>query len=143
MEELNKEKEKTNIENNKESRFKIDFKSRFSSFTWNHYLLLSLIFIFMVVSLSFFIGMSVSISKGLTLFGGGYVDSEDPSKVGSFDYVMLVIFLLLSLMMIFLFVYYLLFSKVKKIPKVTKEIIHGKIVDLDEAKIDNSNKSDK
>lgn len=105
--------------------------NRFKSFKWNHWLLIVLVLIFEAVCLYFLIGMSISISKGLTLFGGGYFQ-EDSTKVGSFDYVMLTIVCLLNLMMIFLFIYFVFFSKVEYVKKQTKTILNGKVVDINQ-----------
>lgn len=91
------------------------FVNRFKSFDVGSYVVLVSMFIFVVIGLYFSIGMSVTISKGLTLFG----DSSNASNLievngpTSSDILVITFFWIITVLLLLTFIYFLFFKKVK------------------------------
>lgn len=140
--EQNNNKEKEVTKNKKTNKSLSNLKERFLSFKWNHWLLISFVFIFLVICIYFLIGSSIKVSKGITIFGGDYTNPSN-SKVGSTDYLMIIILVVLNIVMASLFVYLLFFSKVEYVQKQNKAIIKGRVVNIKEKESIKKNKETK
>ena len=107
-------------------------KERFKALTIHDYIVVILCFVVLVLGLYLAIGMSVSVSKGLTLFGDSKNQSGDAEVTGPTraDISVLVLVWILVALMIVIFIYLLLFKKPTQKLKVTKEVIDNKVVDI-------------
>lgn len=107
-------------------------KERFKALTIHDYIVVILCFVVLVLGLYLAIGMSVSVSKGLTLFGDSKNQSGDAEVTGPTraDISVLVLVWILVALMIVIFTYLLLVKKPTQKLKVTKEVIDNKVVDI-------------
>lgn len=107
-------------------------KERFNALTIHDCIVVILCFVVLALGLYLAIGMSVSVSKGLTLFGDSKNQSGDAEVTGPTraDISVLVLVWILVALMIVIFTYLLLFKKPTQKLKVTKEVIDNKVVDI-------------
>lgn len=91
------------------------FVNRVKSFDVGSYIVLISMFIFVIIGLYFSIGMSISLSKGLTLFG----DSSNASNTieingpTSSDILVITFFWIITVLLLLTFIYFLFFKKLK------------------------------
>ena len=90
----------------------------------------------------FLIGMSVSLSKGLSLFGGSYGE-ETSQTPGNMDYIILAFAIVLNVLLIAIFIYHMFFSKIEPIGPQDKVIIKGRIVETKMEQDHDQDESDK
>ncbi len=114
-------------------------KEHFKKMTKNDIVSLICMGLASVLGLYMSIGMSVSIANGKTLFGDAN-NHEDVMEtvVSTNDYIVLTLFWVLTAIVLFLFVYYLIFKKPDEKKIVKKEIVEGKTVIVKEEKKDES-----
>lgn len=105
-------------------------KNRFKTMGRDEWIVVAALFVVFALLLYFSIGMSVSLSKGLTLFGDANHEGNAPEVVGptSFDITAITVFWVVTALIALLFVYRLFFRKIEKKAVVRKEIVHGHTV---------------
>ena len=100
---------------NRFEKIKKYFVNRFKLFDVGSYIVLISMFIFVIIGLYFSIGMSVSISKGLTLFGDSSNSSNTIEIKGptSADILVITFFWIITILLLLTFIYFLFFKKIK------------------------------
>lgn len=92
-----------------------------------------------ILGLYMSIGMSVSVANGKTLFGdSNNHENVMETAVSRNDYIVLTLFWVLTAIVLFLFIYYLIFKKPEDKKIVKKEIVEGKTVIVKEEHKDES-----
>lgn len=121
----------------------VDYEiKRFKSFTWNHIVLLVFLVLMFAGLLWLMIGMSISLSKGLSLFGSA---DGVKNQATAFDITILTVVVIFVFIFNCLIGYYLLFSPIIKLQPEDKTIVNGKVLvahqseeEIKEQKEDNS-----
>ncbi len=105
-------------------------KDRFRKIDRDEWIVLCGILVVFALLLYFSIGMSISVSKGWTLFGEASAPSDEMEIEGptSWDLMILSLFWILTALILALFVYRLFFRKIEKKKVVHKVIVHGQTV---------------
>jgi len=110
-------------------------KERFSKFTRDDYIVLIACTLIGLLGLYFAIGMSVSLGRGLTLFGASNSTQTDTVEVrgptGN-DILVLVLVWVLTAIVLGFSVFQAFFRRIERKPVVHKEIVNGKTVYLRE-----------
>lgn len=114
-------------------------KEHFNKMTKNDIISVICMGLASVLGLYMSIGMSVSIANGKTLFGDANNHQDVMETVVSTnDYIVLSLFWILTIIVSFLFVFYLFFKKPNDKKPVKKEIVEGKTVIVKEENKDES-----
>lgn len=119
-------------------------KERFSKFTIHDYLPMICLAIVFIFGLYFAISMSVTLSKGLTLFGDSNqrpsgIEMEGPTSA---DISVLSLIWVLVALLLATLIYLIFFKKPVKNGVTKKEIIDNKIVEVKQENTDKSSLSD-
>lgn len=120
------------------------FRNRFKNIQRDEWIVIIALFAVTAILLWFSIGMSVSLSKGLTLFGetGSSAGSgEEIVAPTSADITVLTLFWILTVLILALFLYRLFVHKPRKTAIVRKEIVNGKTIIVKEEKEDDERNS--
>ncbi len=115
------------------------FQNRFRNIKRDEWVVIIALFAVMAILLWFSIGMSVSLGKGLTLFGERATSAGSSDEVTgptSADITVLTLFWILTVLILALFVYRLFVYTPKKTTVVRKEIVNGKTIIVKEDKED-------
>ena len=114
------------------------FKNRFSQFNVHDYIIGGASLLISALGLYFSIGMSVSLSKGLTLFGDANIQSNEREEVGptSSDRNVITLFWIITSLVIAFTIYYIFFYKIDRTKPTPKDVIDGVV---EEIKEDNNN----
>ena len=119
-------------------------KERFSQFTIHDYLPIVCLTILFAFGLYFSISMSITIAKGLTLFGDSNtrpsgVETEGPTSA---DISVLSLIWILVVLLLVILIYLIFFKKTVKNSVTKKEVIDNKIIEIKQSTTDNTSLSD-
>ena len=110
------------------------FKNRFSKFTIHDYIIVGFSFFMSIIGLYFSIGMSVTLSKGLALFGDTTYRGSEVEKVGPTpsDKNILTLFWILTIAVLLFSFYYLFLYKVDKEKPKRKEVVDFAVEEMED-----------
>ncbi len=111
-------------------------KERFKKLSKLDWVEFACCFLVFVILLYFSIGMSISLAKGLTLFGdssntSNSVEIEGPTTS---DVIIITLMWVLTVLLLLIWAYMLFFKKPSGKLEVTKEVVNNKIVEMEEEK---------
>ena len=117
------------------------FKNRFSQFNVHDYIIGGASLLISALGLYFSIGMSVSLSKGLTLFGDANIQSNEREEVGptSSDRNVITLFWIITSLVIAFTIYYIFFYKIDRTKPTPKDVIDGVVEEIKEDNNNNNN----
>lgn len=116
------------------NKIKTYFINRFSQFNVHDYIIGGFSLLMSIVGLYFSIGMSVSISQGLTLFGDANKQNNELETKGptSSDKNILTLFWIITSIVVIFTIYYIFFYKIDRTKPKQKEIIDGVVEEIEE-----------
>lgn len=116
------------------NKVKLYFINRFSKFNVHNYIILGAVIIISALGLQFSIGMSISLSKGLTLFGDekNHTNKMEIEGPTSSDIRVLTIFWILTTLVLAFLIFHAFFYKLPEKEVKQKEIVDKKISFVEE-----------
>ena len=116
------------------SKIKTYFVNRFTAFDVHDYIIGGVSLLITALGLYFSIGMSVSLSKGLTLFGSATNQSNEIEQEGptSSDRNIVTLFWILTTFVFAFTIYYIFFYKIDRTKPTPKEVIDGVVEEIKE-----------
>ena len=114
------------------------FKNRFTKFSIHDYIISGVSLVLSIFGLYFSIGMSVSLSKGLTLFGdtsytGREVETSGPTQA---DKIIITLFWIFTMLALLFTIFYIFIYKVDREKPKPKDVIDFTVEEISEEAVD-------